>query len=769
MPRPGAAAYDDPMHGCSDLTRREQATLAAVARRLTNVEIAEEFGVSVRTVESHIAALRRKLQAESRRELIDRAEGLLGRPVPAATDSFIGRADEIATATDCLKTHRWITLTGPAGVGKTRVALEIARRAPSAVVEVEYTERGSFLQALASALDIEAGRPQSLLTSCSTALSNAHLLLVVDNADRILDEAAETLRRLLARVPSLRVLITSRVPSHATGEMVVDLAPLAVSPHGPAVRLFRDRARAASRSSDLSDGELVARICERLDGVPLAIELAAARTRHLGVAELDRLLQHGFGALRGTHGTNGRHAALDSAFAWSWDVLDEQLRGVLRHLASLPRTFDLDLAAAVIGRRVDAEVAELGDHSMIVRISDAWPTSRFRLLGPLREFVLARTDAALQACVLERHARYYRQVAITLAPLARTDDTPQSQAIAHLLCPEVAAALRWAARKGDPSAPDFAAAVAIGIDQYGPDPEMVQALSEAASDQRLAAAASAQVLLEMGRALSITNLDLVGRLAAMATRLAEQDGDERADLAAAQLRGIHLTYRDRPDEAARHLAAAQRHARVVGDGWEHAAAAQFSGMASHRAGEPASTTLALLEEARRGFAEAGDGMHVNNTRYMMTLVAAEAGQRDSAAVWAEQCLDYARKRENELELAHARLVRWLAGAAGDHADLGQAIRGFRRSGDLRCLSRALVAEAATEPPAQAEQTLREARSSGAESGDDRSLRIAATALIQLLWRAGRRDEAETELGALRRALRDPVPDELLPEGLRTAQ
>ncbi|CAM3302719.1 LuxR C-terminal-related transcriptional regulator [Nocardioides dubius] len=754
------------MQGRPDLTRREQATLAAVARRLSNVEIAEEFGVSVRTVESHIAALRRKLHAGSRRELIDGAQGLLGRPVPGARDSFVGREEELSTASAYLQTHRWVTITGPAGVGKTRLALEIARHTPSVVVEAEFTETGSFLQALASALDIEAGQPSALLAACSLALANAHLLLVVDNADRVVDEAAETLRRLLARVPSLQVLVTSRVPLHASGEVVVELSPLALTLEGPAVRLFRDRASAAARSTDLDDVALLARICERLEGMPLAIELAAARTRHLGVAELDRLLQKGFGTLSGARWSPRRHAALDSAFAWSWEVLDEGLQDVLRHLAALPRTFDLDLAAAAVGHRVDAEVAELSDHSMIVRLGDAWPASRFRLLAPLREFVLGQTGPEIQDAVLERHARHYRQIAVALAPVARTDDTPSSQALAHLLCPEVAAALRWATRNGDPSAPDFAAAVGVGVAQYGPDPEMVQALCEAATDARLTAAASPRVLLAMGHALSITHLDLVAALTALASAQAQRDGDPQAALAAAQLTGIQLTYRDRPQEAAHHLKIAQRHARALDDRWELAVATQFRARAARRAGRPWGETFALLEEARRAFAEAGDGMHVNDTRYMMALVAAEAGRTETATRWAAQCLRYAQERENELELAHARLVRWMAAPDADRAELDAAIRGFRGSGDLRCLSRALVLRAAREAPAPAEQTLREARSAGAESGDDRSLRIAGTALVRLLFEAGRSDAAEVELGALTSALRSPLPEALLPDGLR---
>lgn len=460
------------------LTPREQETLQAVARRLTNAEIAREFGLSVRTVESHIASLRRKLFAESRGELIRAAQGYAGRPVPAPTNSFIGGDESLAELGALLEETRWVTVTGLPGVGKSRLAVEAARLRPSVLVDLHDTPVGGELAAVASALGLTAATAPSLVQACGVALSTGPLVLFLDNADRVAEKTGKLVGELLGRVQTLSVVITSRAPLHGAGETVLELRPLASRrPTDPGVALFVDRVRAASRATDVSDMSRVLDICRRLEGVPLAIELAAARTRHLSLAELERRLETGYEAL-GARESGG--TALGATFAWSWDLLDADSRSVLAHLAALPRCFDLDLAASVLGRRVDNVVLDLLDRSLLTGLPGRAEAARYKVPGALGEFVRSRDETAVGSLVAQRHAAHHLPVANLLASQVRTDDRPQTREAAAAAYPEIAAALSWAIAHDDPASGELAASLAVGIEQYGPDPSAMRALIAAA-------------------------------------------------------------------------------------------------------------------------------------------------------------------------------------------------------------------------------------------------------------------------------------------------
>ena len=749
-----------------DLTPREQETLQAVARHLTNLEIAAEFHVSVRTVESHIASLRRKLLAETRRELIQAAANYLGRPVPAPIDSFVGRDDVVVQTQALFQESRWVTLTGPAGVGKTRLALELARLAPSVVVELEHAEPGGVLGAVAAALGVAKTDGRGGFAACCGALAGGQVQLVLDNVDRVRIDAAAAVREFLGQLESLRVITTSRTPLHGPGESIVELAPLPTDePADPAVVLFLDRARSASRDSDLSDLSAAVAVCRRLEGIPLAIELAAARTRHLSLAELDRLLDDGFAHLGAADARGQRHAALASAFAWTWDLLDGRLQWTLRHLAALPRSFDLDLAAAAVGERVDAEVVELLDSSLLVKVAGGEGTTRFRILGALREFVRGRTDRQVLDLVAHRHAVHHCRLAGRLAAQARTDDRPATRAFAKTVCPEINDALLWAIDRDLPMAAQLAVAVAIGIEQYGPGPGMMQTLIAAASCPDLRATWSAPELEVIGRALTYIRVDLLEVLAERSRELA-RDGTDADRLAAAQLTGASKVHRDRAEEAVPDLDEAIAIATALDDRWELADALQVKAKALLRIGDLGSgDLLAAFAAARSAFAAAGDSMHVNNTRYMMALVAGrDETLRTQAVAWADECLAYAARHDNETEIGHALLARALAGAASRAEDVTEAVRLFRRVGDLRCLNRGLLAAASLEPRAS-ERVVREALEVGAASGDVDCHRRAAGALATLLWQQGRRSEAAAVVGAAMAALAEEAVLELVPEEL----
>lgn len=755
-------SYAGRMHRQPPLTRREQATLQAVGRRLTNAEIADEFGVSVRTVESHIAALRRKLLVESRAEMIEAAQRQLGTQVPSATDSFVGRAAELAEADDVLRGARWLTVTGPAGVGKTRLALEVARRRHSVVVELEHAD--DVLPAVASALGTTAASPGSLLAACAIALSSGHLLLVLDNADLLIPATTAVVRGLLGRVDSLRVMTTCRTPLHSPGEHVLELAALPTDGPAPsAVELFVHRARAASRTTTL-DPDLVASICQRLDGIPLAIELAAARTRHVELAELDRRLAESFDALTVDGAT--RHGTLDNAFDWSWAVLPANLQSALTQLACLPRTFDLDLAAAILDEPPEPAVSELLDRSLLDRMPGPVEPPRYRMLAALREYVVRQhADTGLVAEVAERHARLHRAIATEMATAARTDDRRSTRVRAHLLCPEISAALRWFVRWDQHEAPALAAAVAIGIEQYGPDADMVRSLIDAAAAPDILAGCDAYQLLAIGHALSYSAVETIAVLAEYAAR---QD-DDLGRLAHAQLLAMHHVYRSEPEQALAHCDIAESLATTRGDRWLLAWVRQTRGMALARlTGADPDNVLGVLESALAGYAEAGDAMHVNNTRYMMAAYAAAAGRAESALRWAEDCLRYAREVDHALETGHAVLTRATAGGATRRRDLNEATQIFRRAGDLRCLARSLLLEAEhTSDVLTRLDLLQDAIEITDAAGDPQLALHAATVRIAALAALGRKHDAAVAYGAAHSRFGDPV-DPLLPADLPAA-
>ncbi|KRE28918.1 LuxR C-terminal-related transcriptional regulator [Agromyces sp. Soil535] len=746
------------------LTPRESAVLAAVERRLTNPEIASELFISVRTVESHIASLKRKLGAETRSELMaaaaERREHAASVRLPH--NAFVGRDAELAALGALLHEHRWVTIAGPGGVGKTRLALEFAslsERVP-VVVELEHAEPGDVVARIARALDLEAGPGADAATTVAVALASNPYLLVLDNVDRVGGAVREIVARAQATAADLCVLTTSRTPIGDPAETVFTLAPLGVEgPDAAAVAMFLDRLGSAGRAAvapialsaappSPADLEVAAHVCERLDGLPLALELAAAVARHLSLRELAERLDRDFATLDRAV-PEGRHRTLETAFEWTWDLLTEDEREVLCRLAALPRTFDVDLAVAVTHPGAEGVVLRLLDHSMLV------PTGghprRFRLLAVLREFVRARTDPTVIHEVLERHAEYVDVVVTEFASHARTDDSAEAMHMSETLCPEVNAAARWALAARHPSAVSLAASLAIGVEQYGSDVDSVRTLAMAAHDEGVVAAASVQQLLDLGIGLSFLDLHLVDDLARRALAIA---GDPPSRLAANHLAGIADAYLDRLDDALAHLDTAERLAIELGETWQLAAVHQMRGVAFRRASPPDSARAVVeFDAAMRRYTLAGDAMHANNARFMMAFSAAEDGlEPERAAQWAGECAVYARSTGNQHELAHAHLVQAMlrtdaataaapsepSVAVADADDLDELTATFRHLGDLRCVTRSLLLRARLADPDARVALLSQALEAADAAGDRTHQAMALTRLVGVHWARGDR-------------------------------
>ncbi|WP_350347599.1 LuxR C-terminal-related transcriptional regulator [Agromyces sp. G08B096] len=766
-----------------NLTPRERAVLAAVERRLNNSEIAAELFISVRTVESHIAALRRKLGADSRGGLITAATERHGVAVRVPATAFVGRDAELAGLRDRLARHRRVTIAGPSGVGKTRLALEHARsgsdEAIPVVVELEHAGADDVVARIARAIDLESARGADILAACGIALAAHPYLLVLDNVDRVGEAVAAAVSALQTSAPDLHIVATSRTPLGYPGEAVLHIAPLdCAGPGAPGVQMFLDRLDRTGRTPQPGDRELAAEVCARLDGLPLAIELAASVARHLSLPELVARVDHDPGALDRA-APAGRHRTLATAFEWTWDLLDAEEREALCRLAALPRTFDVALATAVAGEDASGVLLRLLDHSLIVPAGGE--PARFRLLAVMREFVRSRTSPEVIREVLELHATHYSALATAFVARARIDDGEAALRLSARLCPEVNAALRWALAAGHPAATPLAAALSVGIEQYGSDVDSVHSVAMAARDPLVRAAATPRDLLAMGIGLAYLDMPLVGELADLALARAEDAeagpvGDP-ARLAAQHLAGMADAYRDRGSEALAHLAIAERLARDLGDDWELAAVRQMRGIALR--GASVGDAAAAIDEfaaAMHSYAVAGDAMHVNNARYMMAITAAEHGiHREDPAAWAAECVDYAAGVGNVHELAHATLVQQLLEVADAAADLEELTDTFRRLGDARCLTRCLLmaadraaAAAASTPRARrapAVTVLEEALRLSDAAGDDAHRSAALRRLVGAYWSGGDRVRARTALGRLEAIAGPDVAAAAVPEDM----
>ena len=351
--------------------------------------------------------------------------------LPAALTELIGREDAVTELRALLADARLVTLTGPGGVGKTRLALETAGGLAAAdgvwLVELAALDRGDDLaDHIMAVLDIRDTTADRL----ASALSGRQLLLVLDNCEHLVEPVADLVAALLPAAPGLRVIATSREPLDVGGEVVWEVPPLDVPDPADheverfgAVRLFAARAAASARGFVLDDDNraAVARLCARLDGIPLAIELAATRVRTLGVHGLVDRLDDRFRLLTGPRGAPARQRTLAAVIDWSWDLLTEPERVVLRRLAVHSGGCTAEAAEAVCGEDPDV-LARLVDRSLVV-LADDPDGPRYRLLESVAAYGMDRlVEAGEVDEVRARHAAYYTELAVRADPLLRGPD-----------------------------------------------------------------------------------------------------------------------------------------------------------------------------------------------------------------------------------------------------------------------------------------------------------------------------------------------------------
>ncbi|GIH22695.1 SARP family transcriptional regulator [Acrocarpospora phusangensis] len=408
----------------------------------TRERLAEELGADP---SAELSALHTALL---RGELGERAENTRTN-LRAELTSFVGKADDVAAVAALAVRHRLVTLTGPGGSGKTRLATETARtmlaELPDGAWLVELASvraGGDLAQAALTAIGLRdqallggarGGEPMDRLVA---AVRERTILLVLDNCEHVIEAAAEFADRLLGECRRLRVLATSREPLGITGEVLWQVEPLALPAKGadpadvgssPAVRLLRDRADLVRKDIG-SDAHILAameRICRALDGIPLAIELAAARLRTMSVDQLAHRLDDRFRLLTGGSRTAlARHRTLRAVVDWSWDLLTETERGVLRRLSVFSGGASLEAAervcgdGVVAGEQVFDVLTALIEKSLL--LADGEGTPRYRMLDTIREYAAQRLAEAGETEPARRaHLAYFTELAETADPCLR--------------------------------------------------------------------------------------------------------------------------------------------------------------------------------------------------------------------------------------------------------------------------------------------------------------------------------------------------------------
>jgi predicted ATPase/class 3 adenylate cyclase len=334
------------------------------------------------------------------------------RVLPAPASSFVGRADEIAVVRAHLEAHRCVTLVGAGGCGKTRLAIEVARGAEPELADgvvfvdlASVTDDDRVAAAVSDALGLTASDGQGDGERVSAFVGGRALLVILDNCEHLLDAVASLAERVLEIEGPSRVLATSREPLSVSGEQVYVVPSLA--PEADGFRLFVERASEARGGFAVDDTNrtTVQEITRRLDGIPLAIELAAAAARHLSPAQILERLDDRFRLLTGGRRRVQRHQTLAAALDWSYDLLSEDEQCVLHRLAVFPASFSLEAAEYVVER--DDTVERLGslvDKSLVNPVSDG-DRMRYRLLESVRLYAEAKLAGAGESLALRRRHR----------------------------------------------------------------------------------------------------------------------------------------------------------------------------------------------------------------------------------------------------------------------------------------------------------------------------------------------------------------------------
>uniref|UniRef100_A0AAU2A313 AfsR/SARP family transcriptional regulator n=1 Tax=Streptomyces sp. NBC_00093 TaxID=2975649 RepID=A0AAU2A313_9ACTN len=441
------------------------------------------------------------------RELLRGEAPVVRHGVPHEPNPLLGRDDDIAEVERLLRDSRAVTVAGPGGLGKTRLAHAVSRRAEHRVVHfvalAGVTTDEEVGAEVASALGAGEKRPGAMgghdpVPGILGVLGAGPALLVLDNCEQVVAGAASLVHALVSSSRELRVLVTSRAPLGLTSEAVYALPELRLA---TSVELFTQRARAARPGVELPP-DAVAGLCRHLDGLPLAVELAAARVRVLSVPEIARRLGDRFALLRGgARDAPERHRTLHAVVDWSWNLLDEEARAALRTLSVFPGGFSGEAAEHVLGEDALPLLEQLAGQSLLT-VAETPAGVRFRMLETVREFSAARrAEADEDEPAVGQFLAWARDFGVTYhdwffgsGPLTAWEQVRAEQdnlvaALRHALArtdgPAIAAltavlAALWSTGSNYPRLTALAADTGPPLSHYRPEPEYVEVARAAA-------------------------------------------------------------------------------------------------------------------------------------------------------------------------------------------------------------------------------------------------------------------------------------------------
>ena len=581
----------------------------------------------------------------------------------AAPNALVGREYDVQAVEDLIATSRLTTILGAGGLGKTRLAQEVGNRAvhtPAViVVELASVRSGEDVElAFASTLGIRearAARPSDLgalvdlRSRILAVLAERETLLIVDNCEHIVDAVAAYVQDVLAATTTVRVLATSRAPLAIGAERVYQLDSLKSTDgaagaggteYGPAVALFLERARAA-RPGVVLPLDTVARLCDRLDGLPLAIELAAARTRSLSVDEIERRLGNRFALLTGGERTAPeRHRTLLAVIEWSWNLLRSSEQALLRRLSCFPDGFSTEAAEAVAGPGAETVLDDLDALVVqsLVTVAEDRTTGllRYRMLETVREFgdreLLAAGEEADVTAGVDAWAVAFCRLAMTTmhgpeqVPTFQRVTAEQDNLVAVLrsaldggrtetaIVVFAALSYYWSLRSAHSEVIAFGTPVMAAIADVEPVPEIRDALAACYTivggtflfvDLRTSARAISRLRrLRRDEPLADPRLDALAHLVlhagrvesglALLARYAGSGDPERAAMGNLLLAQLHENSAEL-DEALAHASTAWENAQRARDTWSMASAAQALAQAHSQLAHPAEA----LEWAQR--------------------------------------------------------------------------------------------------------------------------------------------------------------------------
>jgi predicted ATPase len=693
--------------------------------------------------------------------------------LPAALTSFIGRRREMAELTSLLEVSRLVVLLGTAGSGKTRLATETGR-----AVFDRFSDDGVWFvdlapvrsadgvaDAIAKALGVGRLGDQDTDTILVDHVRARRLLLVLDNCEHLLARVAQVAQRLLEGSPGLVVLATSRERLGVPGESILEVNPLPypdetepVTKDFDAVRLFVDRVRAVSRDDDpgmLFD--VVGEIVRRLDGIPLALELAAARAHGLGLVGLRDHLDDRFSVLSSPAGID-RHQTLEAAVDWSYRLLSGPEQILFGRLSVFRGGFDMNAAVDVCGHEpldrpaVAALVAGLVDKSLVV--AGGVGRRRYILLETLREFAMRVVDSTESAPLRDAHADYFLRFAEEAAEHLKGPEQTDWRTLLRMDHDNLRKALHWAATTSPEKLVRLAVALAVFWDSVGPRSEGHERLRRAVEvSQGLDPLLRIEALLRASDLYSSQHASLPREYAKQALAEARAIGDRRGEARALRALSWALVIDGRTEEA-----------RTVGmealdlfagqdDPWELALWSERMGQASYRDPE---WSIGMLQQALDLYRSVGDRSREALVLYKIAeQLSGSHGDLELAVDYAERAIAISEAVGNVHDGAHARLeygkVLRRAGRLGESAAvLSESVTQLTRQGDERCTVRALSALGITQLDAgdltSGEKTLRESLHRGAALAERRTTRTALAGMARIAAETGASETAVILLG-----------------------